>query len=111
MTRSISASRRPVSETSAGSGRDQEIEIYALFLDSGAEQSLIAEAFDTANSDAIANALGVVARARGISGVARQAGVARETLYRALREGGDPKLSTFIRVIDAIGMKISVQEK
>lgn len=91
--------------------RDQDIDVYALFLDSGAELSFMTKAFNTATPDAIANALGAVARARGVSHVARQAGVARETLYRALRDGGDPKLSTFLGVIDALGFKLAIKDK
>lgn len=82
---------------------DQEIEMYELVLGSMAELPLVMHAFDSADTDSIAYALGLVARARGMSRVARQAGVARETLYRALREDGDPKLSTLLGAIEAHG--------
>lgn len=90
---------------------DQEVEMYKLVLGSRAELPLVMDAFDNADPDSIAYALGLIARARGMSRVARQAGVARETLYRALREGGDPKLSTFLGVIEALGLKLSIQAK
>ena len=55
----------------------------------------------------IANAVGVVARARGMSAVAREAGVTREALYRALSVEGDPRLSTLIGVLSALGIKLT----
>ena len=58
-----------------------------------------------------AKALGEVAKARGMSEVARTAGVTREGLYKALSKDGDPQLSTLIGVIGALGFKISVSER
>ena len=52
-------------------------------------------------------ALGDIARARGMSQVARDAGVTREALYKALSSDGDPKLSTVIGVAKALGLKLS----
>ena len=49
-------------------------------------------------------ALGVVARARGMSRIAREAGVSREGLYTALGRGGNPTLATFTKVLDACGI-------
>ncbi|SOE17479.1 probable addiction module antidote protein [Hoeflea halophila] len=52
-----------------------------------------------------AAALGDIAKARGMSDIARKAGVTREALYNALGETGDPRLSTLIGVIKALGLK------
>jgi probable addiction module antidote protein len=52
--------------------------------------------------------LGVVARAKGMTQVAKEAGVTREALYRALSPSGDPRLSTFLGVAKALGLTISV---
>ncbi len=49
----------------------------------------------------------MVARARGMSAVARDSGVTREALYRALSAEGDPRLSTLIRVLSALGIKLT----
>ena len=76
--------------------------------DAEAQAELLAEAFETGNSTFIANALGVVARARGMTAIARDAGVTREALYKALSETGDPKLSTLLGVLRALGVKLSV---
>lgn len=56
----------------------------------------------------LAKALGDVARARGMTQVAKDAGVTREALYRALSETGDPRLSTFMGVMNALGLKLKV---
>jgi probable addiction module antidote protein len=55
----------------------------------------------------VAAALGVIARARGMSEVAREAGVTREALYRALSESGDPRLTTLLGVARALGVSFT----
>ena len=60
----------------------------------------------------IANALGVVARSRSMSQLARDTGLTREGLYKALSEDGNPSFSTVLKVVDALGYRISlVREK
>ncbi len=56
----------------------------------------------------LAHALGTVARARGMSQVAKDAGLAREALYKALRPGAQPRFDTVQRVCAALGVKLSV---
>jgi len=69
----------------------------------------IEAAFDHGDPALITHALGVVARAEGMSRLAREAGVTREGLYKALTPNGDPKLSTFLNVLKALGMKLSAR--
>ena len=57
----------------------------------------------------IAAALGDVARAKGMSKVAKKAGVTREGLYKALSADGDPRLTTFLGVIKSLGLQITVR--
>jgi len=54
----------------------------------------------------LARALGFAARARGMAEVAREAGVAREALYKALRAGADPRFNTINRVCAALGEQL-----
>ncbi len=61
------------------------------------------------DSSLIAAALGDVARARGMTQIAREAGVTREALYRSLNAEGDPKLSTFLGVLSALGIKLTAE--
>lgn len=80
----------------------------AKYLSTDEDQAeLLADAFATGDQTYIANALGVVARAKGMSQVAREAGVTREALYKALSPTGDPKLSTLLGVMKALGVSLS----
>ena len=56
----------------------------------------------------IAAALGDIARARGMSQIARDAGIGRESLYRALSAKGNPEFTTIMKVVRALGFKLSV---
>lgn len=57
----------------------------------------------------IARALGDIARARGMSRVARDSGLSRESLYKALREGGNPSLATVLKVAKALGLRLHAE--
>jgi probable addiction module antidote protein len=72
------------------------------------QAELIADALESGDAATIAAALGVVARARGMAEVAREAGVTRASLYKALSEKGDPQLTTLLGVIKALGLKLTV---
>lgn len=67
-------------------------------------EAWLAEAPDDAAG--IARALGDIARAVGMSKVAKQAGLSRESLYKALSEGGNPSLDTVLRVARAVGLRL-----
>lgn len=56
----------------------------------------------------IARAIGNIARAKGMTHVAKDAGLSRESLYRALSEEGNPSFSTILKVLCAVGLKLSV---
>ena len=80
----------------------------------GAEEDqieLLHDAFSTGDAGYIANAIGTVARARNVSQLAREIGLTRAGLYKALSTDGDPKLSTLLGVLDALGLQISVTSK
>lgn len=63
-------------------------------------------AFEDGDPRLIAVALGAIARAKGMTEVARVAGLSRESLYRALSEGGNPELGTILKVVRALGMRL-----
>lgn len=65
-------------------------------------------AFEEADPAFITHALNDVARAIGMTDVAKAAGITREGLYKALGEKGDPKLSTLLGVARALGVKFTV---
>ncbi len=56
----------------------------------------------------IAAGLGDVARAKGMTDLAAKAGLSRESLYRALSEDGNPRLDTLMKVLAALGVKLSL---
>ena len=66
------------------------------------------DALESNDPAVVAHALGVIARARGMAQVARAAGLSRESLYKALSAEGNPELSTLLRVIAALGLKLTV---
>lgn len=58
---------------------------------------------------ALADALGVAARARGMTEIAKQSGLTREALYKALRSDAHPRFDTISRVCAALGVKLVAQ--
>jgi probable addiction module antidote protein len=66
----------------------------------------MADAFETGNVAYIAHALGVVARAKGMSEIARETGLSREQLYRSLGKRGNPTLRTTLAVMRALGFEM-----
>ena len=66
------------------------------------------EAIDSNDPAFIAHALGQIARARGMTEIAKEAGLSRESLYKALSADGNPEFATVLRVMQALGLKFSV---
>ena len=67
----------------------------------------LADAFETGDAGHIASALGVVARVKGMTEIARKTGLAREQLYKSLSETGNPTLETTLAVMKAIGFAMT----
>ena len=81
----------------------------AEHLRTPAEMAAYLEAcLEDANGDAafIAKALGEIARAKGMAQVARDAGLSRESLYKALSGERSPGFDTILRVVEALGLKL-----
>jgi probable addiction module antidote protein len=68
-------------------------------------------AMEEGDPKAIATALGNVARARGMTKLAKETGLTREALYRALAPEGNPTLATFAAVLGALGLRMRVERK
>jgi probable addiction module antidote protein len=82
----------------------------ASYLD--CEKSIAAYLTDilgTNDAALLASALGDIARARGMTEIARSAGISREALYKALRPGSAPRFDTVNRVCAALGVRLVVQ--
>jgi probable addiction module antidote protein len=61
------------------------------------------------DSSLLAAALGDIARARGMTQVAKDSGITREALYKALRPGSEPRFETVSRVCAALGVRLVAQ--
>ena len=80
----------------------------ADYLDSEDRQvAYIAAALESGDADGVRDALGIVARARGMGGIAKSAGLNRESLYKALGETGNPEFATVMRIVRALGLTLS----
>ena len=64
--------------------------------------------FEDGDPALVAAALGDVARAKGMSQIAKAAGLGRESLYKALSREGNPKFATVLKVMRALGLKLKV---
>ena len=69
------------------------------------------EAFKDGDQQLIVKALGDVARSRGMTEIARQTGLGRESLYKALGPTGNPEFGTVLRVLKALGLRLSVERE
>lgn len=75
-------------------------EDMAAYLDAALEEG---------DAALVVAALGDIARAKGMSQIAREAGLGRESLYKALSPTGNPEFSTILKVVSALGLKLHVE--
>jgi probable addiction module antidote protein len=79
----------------------------AEYLDSReAIAAYLSEAFETRDAAFITEALGTVARARGMTDIAKETGLSRENLYKALSADGHPEFGTVLKVLDSFGIQL-----
>jgi probable addiction module antidote protein len=79
----------------------------AKHLNSGEDMAAYLEAaLQEGDSALIAAALGDIARAKGMSQIARDAGLGRESLYKALSADGNPEFATIMKVVSALGLQL-----
>ncbi|MSQ70518.1 MAG: putative addiction module antidote protein [Betaproteobacteria bacterium] len=81
----------------------------ADYLKTDEEMALYLEAcLEEAGDDAafIARALGTIARAKGMTQLAKETGLGRESLYKALSGDGNPSFATILKVMGALGIKL-----
>jgi probable addiction module antidote protein len=81
----------------------------SAFLD---DEEVIAEyltaALEDPNPDVFLYAVGQVAKARGMSAIAESTGLGRESLYKALTPGAKPRYDTVLKVLQGLGVKLSI---
>lgn len=69
----------------------------------------MADALESGDAGYIAHALGVVARAKGMTQLAADTGLSRESLYKALSPNGNPTLTTLLSVMKAMNLRLDAQ--
>lgn len=74
-----------------------------------AQAALLADALASGDPKIVANALGMIARAKGVSQMASDAGISREAIYKATGPNGNPTLSTLMAIVRSAGLKLSAQ--
>lgn len=97
MTKKINVSNLPDFDMAEHLKTDEDVAIYL---------TAVLEENDPAE---LTHALGVIARARGMTEVARASGLTREALYKALRPTSQPRFDTIARVCTALGVKLVAQ--
>lgn len=85
------------------------IDIAVWIEDREAIAIFLADAFDTDDASYIAEALGMAARAKGMTEIARETGLAREQLYRSFSVNGNPTLKNTIAVMKALGIDLTAK--
>ena len=82
----------------------------ADYLESEERQvAYITAALESGDADFVRDALGVVAKARGMGEIAKIAGLNRESLYKALGETGNPEFGTVMRIVRALGLTLAAR--
>jgi probable addiction module antidote protein len=69
----------------------------------------MADALATGDAGYIAKCIGVVARAKGMAGIATETGLSREQLYRSFSEDGNPTLKSTLAVMKALGIELTAK--
>lgn len=69
----------------------------------------IEAALEDGDPRVIAHALRTLARARGMSNIARKTGLGRESFYKALSPDGNPTLATALKVVRALGLRLNAE--
>ncbi|WP_432745748.1 addiction module antidote protein [Methylobacter sp. G7] len=69
----------------------------------------LSQVLDDGDSDELLRALGYIAKAKGMAMIAKESGLGRESLYKALSPGSQPRFDTILKVIKALGVKLHVE--
>lgn len=84
----------------------------AAYLDDDESRAAyLADALEADSPEFFADALAVVARSRGISELARETGLTRPGIYKAISADGNPSLATLRKLLDALGVELTVRVK
>ena len=90
----------------------QKLKVFDITRHLDGEQSMaeyLSQVLEDGDNDELIRALGHIAKAKGMATVAKDSGLGRESLYKALSEGSQPRFDTIAKVINALGLKMTVQ--
>ncbi|MCX7082652.1 MAG: putative addiction module antidote protein [Methylococcales bacterium] len=80
------------------------------FLDNEiAISEYLSQVLEDGDNDELLRALGYIAKAKGMAIIAKETGLGRESLYKALSPGAKPRFDTILKVIKALGVKLHVE--
>ena len=91
--------------------KTQKLKVFDItrYLDNEeAMAEYLSQVLEDGDNAELIRALGHIAKAKGMATVARESGLGRESLYKALSEGSQPRFDTISKVINALGLKMSV---
>jgi probable addiction module antidote protein len=84
----------------------------AVYLETEADiAEYLSVAFETGELEDVTHALATVARARGMTEMARRSRMARGSLYKAIGEGANPTLATLLALLSALNLRLSVKSE
>lgn len=69
----------------------------------------LSQVLEDGDSDELIRALGYIAKAKGMSMIANESGLGRESLYKALTPGAKPRFDTILKVVRALGIKLHAE--
>jgi len=72
-------------------------------------RNFLKEVAETGNSSDLIHAINIAARAKGMTEVARQAGVTRTSLYKSLSDNANPRFETINKIIEALGCRLAIE--
>jgi len=71
----------------------------------------IEAALEENDTEFLLKIIGYIARSKGMAQIAKDLGVTREGLYKSLSQEGNPSFSTIVKVLDSLGLQLSIKEK
>jgi len=91
--------------------KTQKLKTFDISRHLDSEQAMaeyLSQVLADGDNDELIRAIGHIAKAKGMAAVAKESGLGRESLYKALSEGSQPRFETITKVINALGLKMSV---
>ena len=89
--------------------KTKEFDPSAYLNDEETIAEYLTAALEDENPDVFLSAVGNVAKARGMTQIAEMTGLGRESLYKAMAPGAKPRYDTVLRVLNSLGVKVSVR--